>query len=61
VLLCNMSDSDDLAEKIKELKNNTELNNAISRSGYELFQKKLRPKILGGQLLNLIQEIIDKR
>lgn len=56
VLLCNMVDARDLADKIVELKNNSELCRLIAASGYLLFQEKLRPKILGKQLIELIDE-----
>lgn len=44
VLLCDMADSKDLADKILELKNNKELKNKIAENGYRLFKEKLTAK-----------------
>ena len=58
ILLCNLADTEDLADKIRELKNNPELGRLIAAGGYALFQEKLRPKILGEQLKELIDRLV---
>ncbi len=60
VLFCKISDSKDLADKILELKNNSALKTKIAENGHKLFKEKLLPNILGRELLNLIQEIVQK-
>lgn len=51
ILLCRRADSEDLAEKISELKNDSFLRGKIAKGGYELFQKHALPAIIGRQLL----------
>lgn len=51
VLLCKIADSQDLAKKILELKNNNELKNKIAQNGYILFKEKLIPKKIVKQLI----------
>ncbi len=58
VLFCNMADSEDLANKTLELKNNNDFRLRIAEKGYNLFKSQLRPVILGKQLVGLINEII---
>lgn len=60
VLLCKVSSSADLAYKILELKNNPDLKTKIADNGYELFLTKLRPSVIGKELLNLAESIIKK-
>jgi glycosyltransferase involved in cell wall biosynthesis len=57
ILLCRVSDSFDLAKKILELKNNDNLRKNIAENGYKLFLQKLRPEILGKELLELAESI----
>lgn len=58
ILLCQMADSDDLAEKILELKNNPELREKIAGGGYELFLERATPKVIGQELLDQLQKIL---
>ena len=46
-LFCKIADEKDLAEKILELKNNSELRERIAENGYKLFRQKFTPKIIG--------------
>lgn len=54
VLLCQLADPEDLAAKIKELKNNQELRQKIAQNGYSIFLEKSRPQILAKDLLKII-------
>lgn len=56
-LLCNKTDSEDLADKISVLKNNPVLRDQIARNAYKLFVEKLTEKKLGRELLKIIEEI----
>jgi len=56
ILLCRHADSQDLADKILELKSNAELRSKIAQGGYELFQRRATPKIIGANLLKVISE-----
>jgi glycosyltransferase involved in cell wall biosynthesis len=56
ILFCRRADPEDLAEKILELKNNEELRSKIAQSGYELFQRRATPKIIGCDLLNALSK-----
>lgn len=58
VLFCRKADPEDLADKILKLKNNPNLRNKIADGGYRVFQEKCTEKILGEQLLKIIQELI---
>jgi len=58
VLFCKIADSQDLADKIMELKNNQILREAIAEGGYELYKKILTPKSIGYSLLQLIETVI---
>lgn len=59
-LLVNLADSEDLAQKIMELKNNLELGKKIAENGYKLYQEKLTPQILGKELLDLCLKFVKK-
>lgn len=59
-LFCQTADPRDLAKKIIELKNNPGLMERIAQNGYQLYQKKLTPKILGKSLRDIIFEICEK-
>lgn len=56
VLLVNPADEQDLAEKIMELKNNTELRKKIAENGYKLFKEKLNRKALTEELIKILEE-----
>jgi glycosyltransferase involved in cell wall biosynthesis len=57
VLFCKMGDSQDLADKILELKNDPLLRKKIAAGGYNTYLEKLTPKVLGANLLNIINNI----
>lgn len=59
-LFCNTADSQDLAQKIMELKNNPDLRNKIAENGYRLFKEKLTPQILGRELKGILEEVLKK-
>ncbi len=62
ILFCKMADSKDLAQKILELKNDSELRNKIAENGYKLFKQKLTPKVLGKEFKEfLIKELNENR
>jgi glycosyltransferase involved in cell wall biosynthesis len=46
IILCKSENPQDLANKILELKNNSELKNKISENAYQLYKQKLTPEIL---------------
>jgi glycosyltransferase involved in cell wall biosynthesis len=46
IMMCESEDPRDLAEKILKLKNNHELKRKIGQSGYQIYLKKLKPKVL---------------
>ena len=54
VLFCKIADSQDLADKIVELKNDNTLRNTIAENGYELYKKRFTPKAVGASLLGII-------
>ena len=55
VLFCKSADSQNLADKIIELKNNIDLRNAIAENGYKLYLERFTPKAIGRDLINLIK------
>ena len=55
-LFCRKADEKDLANKILELKNNTELKSKIAENGYKIFKEKLIPKILGKELKSVLEK-----
>lgn len=57
VLFCTMADSDSLANKIIELKQNKSLRQKISQDGGKLFKKKLNSLVLGAQLRSIIKKL----
>ncbi len=56
-LLCNIADSQDLAEKILELKNNKNLREKIATKGHQDFQKSMTPKKIGAELKQIFQTL----
>ncbi len=58
--MVNLADSEDLAKKIIELKDNLELRTIIVENGYALYRKILTPKALGKELLDIIIAIAKK-
>jgi len=49
-----LADPENLADKILELKNDSEFMKKISENGYELYKKEFSPVVLGSQLKNII-------
>lgn len=58
ILLVNKADPRDLAEKILFLKNNVSHKEQIANNGYTLFQNRLTPEKLGGELIKIINEAV---
>ncbi|NCN07243.1 glycosyltransferase family 4 protein [Candidatus Falkowbacteria bacterium] len=56
ILLCNIADSNDLAAKILELKNNHDLLDKIAENGYSLFTKEFSSEVLGKKLIDIIKQ-----
>jgi len=54
VLFCKIADSQDLADKIMELKNDENLRNKIAENGHELYKQRFTPKAVGKSLLEMI-------
>lgn len=54
VLFCKIADSQDLADKIMELKNDENLRNKIAENGYKLYKERFTPKAVGKSLLAMI-------
>jgi glycosyltransferase involved in cell wall biosynthesis len=55
ILLCNMTDPADLAEKIRELKGDKDLRSLIANNGYNIFLDRLTPQKIVKELINKIQ------
>lgn len=58
VLLCNIADSEDLAAKILELREDSGLRNSIAQKGYEIFKEFATPKIIGQELIKNLNQLI---
>lgn len=56
VIMVAKADADEIAEKILFVKNNPDIAEMIGQSGYEVFQKKLSPKVLAMQIVSIISE-----
>jgi len=57
VLFCNMADAEDLAEKIRELKDDPHLRERIAQNGHKLFLEQAIPKKIAKKLLEDISSI----
>jgi len=57
-LLCRMADEKDLADKIMELKNNSDLRTKIAESGYQFCQKYMTPKATGADFKKVLEQMI---
>jgi len=57
ILLCKMADAQDLADKILELKNSSELREKIARKGYELFRKYAIPEVVVRNILGILDKL----
>ena len=53
---CNLTDAQDLANKILELKNNPALLNRVAENGYRLYDTTLRSEILARDLLYSLKQ-----
>lgn len=51
ILLCRVSDAEDLANKVLELKENSDLRGKIEDNGYKLFKEKCSPQKIVKQLI----------
>lgn len=60
-LMVPMGDSDALAGAILELRNDEELRRRIASGGYETFENKCTPAIIGGEISRVLQEVISAR
>ena len=58
VLFCKLADSQDLADKILELKNNTPLRNSIAENGFELYKQRMTPLMIGRDLIEKINKFV---
>jgi glycosyltransferase involved in cell wall biosynthesis len=54
-LFVNPADSEDLARKILELKENSKLQEKIAENGYRLYKEKLNPKAIGIKFLDILK------
>lgn len=59
-LFVKPADAKDLAGKILELKDNQDLLKKIAENGYKLYKEKLNPKVLGRELLEIINNKFNK-
>lgn len=60
ILLCKRSNSENLAAKILELKNDKGLRDRVGMGGYELFKRLCTPAVVGKKLLEDIQAVYGK-
>ncbi len=61
VLLCRDSSAEDLAQKILELKNDQNLRSKIAENGYQTFKLKASEKVLGVELVNILNYLDESR
>ena len=54
-LMTKLGDAQDLADKILDIKNNPALAEKIAAVGLALYREKLTPKVLAGEILNVIR------
>ncbi len=57
ILLCRRADSQDLADKILELKNDSQLRRRISANGYKVFKEHATPFVIGKNLIEALKSI----
>ncbi len=60
-LFCQMADSQDLADKILDLKNNQELREKIAENGYQFYLKHLTPQATGADFKKVLEEVLAKK
>src|SRR3989344_5757173 len=58
ILLCHGGDSQDIADKILELKNNPQLKDRIAKNAYQLYLANGTPKTIGDHLIKLIGRLL---
>lgn len=59
-LLIRLADPIALANAISELKDNYDLRCEIAEAGYELYSRRFSPHALGGELKNIINNVLSK-
>ncbi len=57
---CNPADAKDLAQKILELKNRSELKGQVVENAYQLYLRELTPKILAKKILDSLSNYAEK-
>ncbi|MBW9221789.1 glycosyltransferase [Methanothermococcus sp. SCGC AD-155-C09] len=57
-LFVEHANSEDLAEKILELKDNEKLKEEIAKGGYGVFKERCTPEVIGKELLNIMKKVI---
>ena len=58
-LFCAISDAEDLAAKILELKRDPDLRARIAEGGYRLFTEQLTPQVLGREVKDIIMTLTN--
>ena len=59
-LFCKMANSEDLAVKILELKNDNQLRDFIAKNAYQVYLNYLTPKAIGKDLIDIINFLDNK-
>ena len=60
-LFVEMGNEDALADAILELKDNVSLREKIAEEGYKTFKEKCTPRIIGEEIKEIMEEVLDKR
>ena len=60
-LFVEMGNGDALADAILELKDNESLREKIAEAGYKTFKERCTPKIIGEEIKEIMEEVLDKR
>ncbi|AHL23103.1 glycosyltransferase [Thermococcus nautili] len=58
-LFVEHANSDDLADKILELKDNEKLREKIAYGGYDVYKKKATPERIGKEIVNIINKMLN--
>jgi len=58
ILFCRIGNHEDLANKILELRNDGTLREKIAEGGYQLFQERATPKVIVGDLVEKLNELV---
>ena len=56
VLFCRLADAKSLAEKILEIKNNSDLRKKLGQNGYKFYRQNFCPAVLGQELKTIISQ-----